>query len=208
MAHTTGAPQSDPTIQKSLGLNALVQQLQPDRKYTILDLGPAMGSNLEFWSQFPCKIHLADFSSVLKSGALDEGGDEEEEGEPGQPLFERILPFSPEDRFDIILCWDFFNYMRLDNVTRLVKHLSNFCTPGTLLFALLSSAQKMSAKPMVYKILDNERIQYMAQTGSLILSPRYNPRDINRMMVGFQVSSSFLLRNGIQEYLFMYEGEG
>jgi hypothetical protein len=209
MAPTTGASRDDAGIQKSLGLGALVQQLQPDRKYTILDLGPAMGANLEFWSQYPCKIHLADFAGILNSGALDEDEDQEEEEEEEDPrLFDWILPFDAEVRFDIILCWDFFNYIKLNKVTLLVRHLSRFCTSGTLLFALLSSAQKMPAKPTVYKILDPERIQYMAQTGSLVDSPRYNPRDINKMMVGFEVSNSFLLRNGIQEYLFVYEGEG
>lgn len=204
MAPTTGEPPADPTIQKSLGLSALVQQLQPDHKYTILDLGPAIGANLEFWSQFPCKIHLEDFSSILKSESFVERENDEDEEAVGRSFFKGLLPFSPDARFDIILCWDFFNYMNLAMVTRLVQYLTDFCTPGTLLFALLSSAQKMPAEPTVYRIIDQEHLQYLAQTGSLIVSPRYNPRDINRMMAGFQVSSSFLLRNGIQEYLFFY----
>jgi hypothetical protein len=87
-----------------------------------------------------------------------------------------------------------------------VKHLSRFCTEGTLLFALLSSSQKMPAEPTVFKIIDPERLQYMVQTDDLVDSPRYNPRDINKMMVRFDVSNSFLLRNGIQEYLFIYSG--
>jgi hypothetical protein len=42
------APES--SVQKSLALNTLFHQIREGQKYTILDLGPPVGANVEFFS--------------------------------------------------------------------------------------------------------------------------------------------------------------
>jgi hypothetical protein len=177
--------------------------MQADSRYTILDLGPALGSNLEFWSQYSCKLYLEDFARSLPSGVL---GEDEDSEQVYEPLLEILLPFGADLSFDIVLCWDIFNYLNQPQLVSFIRYLGRFCHPGTLLFALVSSAHEIPAKPSTYKIVDHERILYEVQTKSMIPCPRHQPREIKKVMEGFQLSGSFLLRNGIQEYLFVYQG--
>ena len=116
--------QPAPSLHRSNGLSALVQQLQTDSRYTILDLGPALGSNLEFWSQYPCKLYLEDFTRSLPSDVL---GEDEDNEQVHQPLLEILLPFSADLRFDIILCWDIFNYLTQVQLASFVRYLGKFC---------------------------------------------------------------------------------
>ncbi len=51
---------SGPETFSSLALGNLLAPLRSDGKHCVLDLGPASGSNVEFFSGFRCKIYVAD----------------------------------------------------------------------------------------------------------------------------------------------------
>jgi len=190
-----------PAVYKSLGLNALLDRMQGDRSYSILDLGPALEANVRFWSQFSCRLHINDFYRSYrewKSSAVL--GEESEEA-----AFSVLLPFSDETVFDIILAWDLFNYFDLRELEALVQKLSRWCRPGTLLFALISSLPNIPASPIIFRILNREQMICERSTQETRPCPRYEPRDITRLMARFTVASSFLSRRGIREYVFAFK---
>ena len=199
--HATSPALSGPTIYKSLALNALLQQLEEGRKYQILDLGPALGENINFWSRYPVKIYLPDFYQSFMSATQATAG---EEVLP-ESLLEQVLPFA-DKHFDIILGWDLFNYLESGQLESLIHVLSRMCRSRTYLFLLISTLHQIPAEPNLFKILDPERLVYENHTSRTKPCPRYQPRDIKRMMAGFEVLVSFLLRHGMQEYLFVYQG--
>jgi hypothetical protein len=59
----------------------------------------------------------------------------------------------------------------------------------------------MPALPMRYRIADPENVVWEGPRDALRPSPRYTANDVARMTPGFVVKGSYLLRNGIQEYL-------
>lgn len=191
-------PNSESIEYKSLGLNTLLDVLREGGKYSILDLGQAIGVNVDFWSQFPCRIYIQDFYRGYRAA------------EPTNPECSRsailsdLLAFSTRTSFDIILAWDLLNYLDLEDIDALIRHLSPHCRPGTFLFALISSHPEIPEEPNVYKIIDRERMTYETRTQKQRPSLRYNPKELARILSPFEVSSSFLLRNGIQEYVFVY----
>jgi hypothetical protein len=201
---TLSAPpdtQVSPAVHKSLGLNALLDQVRGDRSYSILDLGPALKANVLFWSQFSCRLHIVDFYRSYRewqAAVAPEGASEE-------AAFSALLPFSDETAFDIILAWDLFNYLDLRELEALVQRLSRWCRPGTRLFALISSLPDISASPTVFRILNREQMTHEIPTRDTRPGPRHQPRDILRLMARFTVSSSFLMRHGIQEYVFEFK---
>jgi hypothetical protein len=123
-----------PTAFKSLGLNALLDTLQDDKTYSILDLGPALEDNVRFWSQFSCRLHIQDFYHSYREWKAAAKPEEEFD----ETAFSLVLPFSDETVFDIILVWDLFNYFDLRELEVFVKSLSRWCHPGTMLFAMIS----------------------------------------------------------------------
>jgi predicted TPR repeat methyltransferase len=183
---------------RSLGLNTVLRSLQDDRKYHILDLGQPLGVNVEFWSQFRCRLYIEDFYRSYRAKAASESEVSTD------AIFAELLRFSEETSFDIILAWDLFNYLNPEESEMLIRQLSRWCRPGTLLFALISSLPLIPAEPIIFRILDSERMIYETRTHETQPCPRYYPRDIAKFMGRFEVSSSFLLRHGIQEYVFAY----
>jgi hypothetical protein len=190
-----------PTVIKSLGLNALLDTVQEDRTFSILDLGTALEDNVQFWSQFSCRLQIQDFYRSYqewKAGAKPE----EEFNEVAVSV---MLPFSDDTVFDIILVWDLFNYFDLRELEVFIHRLSRWCRPGTRLFAMISILPDISLSPTLFRILNREQMIHEITTPETRLSPRHQPRDIVRLMERFTVSCSFLLRHGIQEYVFAFK---
>ena len=189
-----------PTVCKSLGLTALLDTLEEDRTYSILDLGPALEDNVRFWSQFSCRLHIQDFYRSYQEWKAAAKPEEECD----EAAFSALLPFSDKAIFDIILVWDLFNYFGMRELTMLVKRLNRWCRQGTKLFALISILPDISKSPTMFKILNREQMIHEIPTQETRPSPRHQPRDILKLMARFNVCCSFLLRHGIQEYVFEF----
>lgn len=186
---------------KSLGLKALLQALMEDRKYNTLDLGRASGSNVEFLSRFSSKIRVEDLYETLAAAKFFERGEEPFD----ESVFGRTLSIPAHERFDIILSWDLVNYLKHEEIRALVRYLESFCAQGTFLFTSCSMLKEIPAVPMTFKILDSETLAYTADSPEMRPCPRHTPRDIGFLMSPLRVHSSFILRNGMQEYVFIHD---
>jgi hypothetical protein len=190
-----------PAVHKSLGLNVLLDSVRGNQSYSILDLGPALDANVRFWSRFSCRLYIQDFYRCYREGkaalAAPPAGSE-------GACFSGLLPFSDGTVFDIILAWDIFNYFDLRELKALVQRLSRFSRPRTRFFALLSSLPDIPASPMRFRIINRQNVTCEIQTRETRPGPGYEPRDIVRLMAPFRVSSSFLMRQGIREYVFAF----
>ena len=158
-------------------------------------------ANVDFFSQFSCKIYIEDLYHTLSSFDYFSP----EDGFTYQTVFDYLLPYTQNTRFDIILSWDIFNYLERDEFKSLISHLGNFCNKGTLLFSLISTLKHIPEKPTTFRIQDQESLQYQAGSTVLRPCPRYQQTDLNHLMPHFRVCNSFLLRNGFKEYLLVYE---
>jgi hypothetical protein len=188
-------------VYKSLGLSVLLDPVRGDRTFSILDLGPALEANVQFWSQFSCWLYIHNFyRSYRKWKTAVVPGEVSEEA-----AFSALLPFSDETVFDIILAWDLFDYFDLRALEALVQRLSRWCRPGTRFFALISSLPNIPVSPTLFRIRNREQIIYEIPTQATRPCPRHEPRDILRLMARFTVRNSFLLRHGIREYVFEFK---
>ncbi len=196
-------PDTEPQEQlhKSLALNALFHQLREDRKYRILDLGPAIGRNVEFFSRFRCRLHIEDFFETLTK--FDYFAPED--GFSYEAVFSYLLPFSRSSVFDVILAWDLPNYLDRQVLLHLIQHLARYSRPGTLLFALIATGKYITETPHRFEIIDEETLLYAGDTTVLRSGPQYDASELARLMPGFRVCNSFVLRNGYREYLMAYE---
>ena len=184
---------------KSLGLKALFEVLDPNRKYSFLDLGPVLGPNIEFLSRYASKIRVENLYWTLAGQQFFERGDECVD----ETAFDRMLSPPSHERFEIILSWDVLNYFRPEEVRVLVRYLERLCLPGSFFFAIISTLKEMPVVPMSFRILDTETLLYTTDSAETRPCRRYAPRDLGLLMSGFQAHSSYMLRNGMQEYLFV-----
>lgn len=182
---------------RSLALGALVTSLRPERRSQVLDLGRPIGSNIEWLSARNCRVFVVDLHRSLLAETV-----EARKPENSARLFEKLLPLADDDRFDAVLAWDLFNYLRPDQITALMARLAPVCQRGALLLAFVATHREIPAVPMRYRILGPQMLAWQGAATPTRSSPCYHGPDFARLMPDFQVKSSFLLRNGIQEYLF------
>lgn len=185
----------------SLAFNVLYHQFPKERKFHILDLGPASGANLEFFSQFSCRLYFEDLYATLSSFDYFSP----EDGFSYAAVFDYLLPFAGKTRFDVIFSWDLFNYLEKEELRHLMRHLSRFCNRGTILFSLISTLKTIPEKPNRYQILDPQRLLYVVNSSVMLDCPRYQQSELDHLLPNFRVGNSFILRNGFKEYLFLYE---
>jgi len=204
----------------SLSLPGLLGRLDGDRKYQILDLGAAHGATVEFFSRYSCKLYVADLHrSLLASrsspGPLADGlaeagaepnteEDEEAAAAERARAFDNLLPYEEDTRFDLILAWDLLNYLEPEQIEFLGRRLSNFSNGSTKLFAMVAIHQEIPARPCAFRIRDPETLEFDALTDRTRPAPRHAEPALRRLMAGFDVESTCVLRNGLQEYVFSF----
>lgn len=189
-----------PEVHRSLAMAALFEEIRKGRKMQVLDLGSAVGSNVEFLSQFGCKLFIEDLYSALSSRISTEEGDL-----AGPAFFAEFLALPDDTRFDVVLAWDRFNYLQRKELAAFGEQLRRYTRPGSLVFAQISFLKTIPAQPYRFKIQDEEHLVYERRTATERPSPRFAPAEVTGLLKGFRVDRSFLLKHGIQEYLLVRE---
>jgi len=182
---------------QSLALPLLLGQLGGGLRRRVLDLGPAVGANVAFFANRSCRVHIADLQqSLFPSG----------EAKPAlsSEAFEAVLraDLPTAETFDVILAWDLLNYLEDSRIRLLSRHLAQRCPPGSLLLVLISNRKEIPDRPSRFEILDQDHLVYEIETTLRRDGPQYKEALLHRCLPEFEVESTFLLRNGIQEYLF------
>lgn len=233
----TTAPHAE---HRSLALAALLQSFAGRSRLQILDLGPAVGGNVEFLSRYGCKLYIqdlygalaphlslapaappnptatslgsvitADRASAREARASWEAREERHATEGDHPdvvtRLGELLQFPPGTELDAVLAWDLLNYMDRREVAALARLLVPVCRPGALLFALVSILKLAPAEPLRFRILDGEHLSYEARSAVERPCPRYAPAELAELLRGFRLDRSYLMRHGVQEYLFARE---
>ncbi len=163
----------------------------------MLDLGPPVEHNLELLSGLGCRIRISDLYRSLSAEPL-----ETREPEACASLFERLLPLGADEHFDAILIWDLLDYLRPHEIAALMARVTPACAPRAVAFGLVSTLRQIPAAPLRYRIEDRETLSCSGTREPQRPAPRHTQPELARRMPGFEVKRSFILRHGVQEYLF------
>jgi len=197
------AERAAPPGHRSQALKALLESLRPESRSTVLDLGPPLAGNIEFLSALSCRVRIADLHRSLGAESV-----ENRQAEAMDATLERLLPLAPDERFDAILAWDVFDYLRPDQVASLMARLTAACRPEAPVLVLASTRRQIPAAPLRYRIIDRESLAAEGPLAPQRAGPCHGQPDLKRMMPGFSVRHTILLRSGVQEFLFVRGPEG
>lgn len=179
--------------QRSLALARMLDELG-GKAASVLDLGAANPSNVEFFAERRAQLTVADFHRSLLPLSSNAPSKSE--------LFRKLLPYDASTRFDLILAWDLFNYLGPEEIGLLIDSLARFFRPGTLMHAFIVSARDMPPAPSVYRILGEAELVRERRPGRDRPAPRYLEPTLLKLMPGTRVESRYQLRNGMLEYVF------
>jgi hypothetical protein len=166
----------------------------------VLDLGAACAANVAFFSRPRCRLYFADLIGEINSarGATVPGS-------PEDTLFEAYLPPGHQS-FDLVLAWDVFNYVDRDQALDLASRLARLCRAGARLFAIVGTGDTTPGRFRNYGIVDDGRVS-CRMTGERAHTGRgFAPAAFERMLEGFRVEHSFVLTDGMREYVAVRRG--
>lgn len=206
-----------PEIHPSLALGELFAGLHPDRAVHVLDLGPAVGANIAWFSaRYACTVEVADLYRSLPVAAGDDPSEALRRALPwagaagAEPVGAEPVDAEPVDAepVDVVLAWDLFNYLEREQIRALCAALAPRCRPGAPLHAMLFTLRDMPREPGTYLLRQEEAggrtatsLVYRVDRSAQRPAPRYRPAEIDALSPGFEVDRNYLLRHGVQEYL-------
>ena len=191
----TEPPAKKVVVFKSQGLGLLTQQFASTRRPNILDLGSVNGSNVTYFSQWPCMLHIEDLLWTLAENARVPAPE-------GQSNIENAIMYGHGTCFDAVLGWDLFDYLDIPTITAITHRIRHYCRPKTPLLIMSSNREVIPDKPGRFTILDEQRLRFERTGASNRDGSKYSPRALERILPGFRLQHSFLLGDGMQEYLF------
>ena len=178
---------------------SLMELMSEENKWVILDLGPARAANLDILSRFRCRLFIEDIHELASTLG---GGDIADDNAALVNWFEQWAPGVSPGSLDVVIAWDIFNYLRPELCKTFIELLTPLLKPNAFIYLLVYSQREMSALPIAFKIISDDRLEYQPPTNATRPSPRFNQTDLRKYLPQFNVIKSVLLRNGMQEYLF------
>ena len=179
----------------SPALAAIAAHLSPDSGCRVLDLGAAVAANIDFYGGFAHHVRVVDAVQELASHV-------EEEGEEGgfETLIDKIWR-GVVGEFDVVMAWDLVSHIDRDMARSVVSRLREVCRRGAKVYMLTYEGAVMPSTPQVFEIRSADRLLYRPASSGMVPAGKLPPADVERLLVGFQVESSFLLRHGVREYV-------
>jgi SAM-dependent methyltransferase len=167
---------------------------------TLLDVGPAVGSNIAFFGErFACKLHVedlyADVERHARSGTL---------ADLPAVLAGRIR--HGDASVDGILCWDLFDYLDRASAQALARELVRILRPGGALFGLFATMAGEQTHYTRFVIVDETHLRRRTTPATPVRRQILQNRDIIKLFEGLVVSDSYLLLTNTREIVFRKRG--
>jgi hypothetical protein len=161
----------------------------------VLDLGPASGSNVSFFAERGCKLFIADLNSSL-FGATNLA----DRSDALALALDRDIPAN--ESFDLVLLWDLLDYLDDVEIRILASRLQPVCHATTLLYGMISIRKEIPDRPSRFEIRNIRSIRYSPGSQYQRSAALHKEPELAKLMPDFEVESTYLLRHGLQEYLF------
>ncbi len=176
-------------------LDAVVSLAFSATRPSLLDMGPPVSANIEFFGEKGFKIFVEDFlRDYLDAGCSFSS-------------WSTWLRYPPST-FGGVLCWNLLDYVKAGDAGLLVQRLFLILKPGGLLLALFGGREDSETGNVLrHKILTPERVVHEPVPKTRIRSIHYPNREIMRLFGSFEIVRSFHHKSGFREYLFR-KGEG
>lgn len=180
----------------SPGMETVLQRLHEEEPIRILDLGPSVGANIEYLSAFAHHIRVADL--LAEGDRVDDAEDLEDH--QAEADAQQMIP-SRWGSFDLVFVWDVFDYLSEIRLRAIAGRLWEVCDLDARLFVTVSTTEYMPDNPLEHTIVDRSTLSLAARGPGRKKSPQWPPALIDRVLRGFSVERSFVLRCGLQEFV-------
>jgi hypothetical protein len=192
---TASAPM--PRKQQTLLFPSLVKNVDPDRRLSVLEIGPALPETIEYFSQYKCRLH---FAAMYTDPILQMQTGDYTDAELIAHL-KRSFGFRKGARFDLCLFWDFLNYLNDRALRAFNEALRPHLYKGTRAHAFTVRTLDTSFSNQQYGIKQDHIFSIRPRSGP---QPRTFPHTqaiLVNLLTDFDIDQGMLLPDGRLEVL-------
>lgn len=197
------APEPQEVEHTAPGLKQALERV-PRPGASVLDLGPALASNVDFFNRLGARLRIADLERSLR---------EQDLWLPTAKLaaWERaaapLLAAGDGERYDLVLTWDLPNYLGRERWTAVARRLVERLAPGGMLHLLARTGKLMPATPSHFRWVTSDKIREAPRDAATATPPRFSHGEIERLHQGLAAARSFLDKHGLQEFVLEHADE-
>jgi hypothetical protein len=206
-------PEMQETTRISNGLKEFLWNLDGLGRGTLLDLGPAWQTTLNFFIERDFRVtsddilrDWADFQATEAAAAknkdqVNAGAYEDRSPEAlAQKFLNENLSYEPAS-FDALLLWDSLDYLEPTLVRMMVSHLAEMLRPGGVVLAMFHSKKPETFHR--YRVMDTNTLQVLSSKPILPAQKPLQNREIQELFGRFRTMKSFVGRDQLRESLFI-----
>lgn len=188
-----------PTPHTSQAFELWDGECRPEGRRRLLDLGAAIGDNVHYFGEQPCRLEIADMSDALPIRV--EPGEDDDPDELERSALYDLLPSLPPRSQHGALCWDLLNYLTRSQIIALGTWLGEVLAVDGVVLLSLHTGTDMPPAPARYRIIGSSSLVREEPPGKPVPCPRYSQGDLKRDWPDFEVLRSYLLRSEAQEFV-------
>ena len=181
-------------------LRKFVVALRQRPSPALLDLGPVVGSNIQYFGeQLGCKVFVEDIFEEIERA--------DREGRlPDLPaVLDSRFPQARQS-VDGILCWDLFDFLDRRSAQVVAAHLMRVLRPDGALFGMFAAEHPVEARFARFVVVDDDTLRHRPYSRPRMRQAVMQNRDIGRLFGQLRVSDLFLLQSRVREILFRKPG--
>jgi len=193
-------------IHRSPALTAIYNEIKKSDRNRVLELGPMNEGCFRLFSKLSCKIQVENLggfirdhlSSGRKISDLDVG--------------DYLADYKEDEKFDVILSWDLFNYLELGEIKKLFEHLRPYCKPNTLLYMLRYVEKDIPERPRDFFVKDKYLLEISEEEAVSRPAPYYSTLELLSSMPGYFMQDTLMgqmgMMPGITEHVLRFAPTG
>ena len=183
--------------QTSKMLPTLIKRLDTRKRLTVLDLGPGRCETISFFSSYPCKLHFVDF---YKENLVVQEQTELSDWDL-RLKFGKLLGMKAGDRIDLVLFWDFLNYLTQPALRAFSTALRPWMHSGSVAHAFGVRADDTWLPKQRYSLISGDTFRVRSGRPVPVRSYPHTRRELGDLMPGFRIDRGTLLSDGRVELL-------
>lgn len=183
--------------QQTLLFPSLVKKISPDKRLSVLEIGPALPETIEFFSQYKCRLH---FAAMYSDPVLQVQSSECTEEELAEKI-SRSLDFPKGTRFDLCLFWDFLNYLDDKALRAFNIAIKPFLHKSTRAHAFTVRTLNTSFSNQQYGIAQAHMFSIRPREGKQARTTPHTQAILVNLLSCFDIDQGMLLPDGRLEVL-------
>ena len=200
---TMGAPRAavpvHPTFPTSI-LKDFIAGMNRKTNPVVLDIGPVIGSNIEFFLNLGVKIYMEEFLAAYANPNYTTLVDDKVTLDD-RKFFSENFDYA-DNFFDGLICWDFLSYLEPKFAKTFAERISAKMKPDSLILGFFHTQKREGPVPLYkYRISSESLLEYVPLGQPMEIKKVYQTRDVTQLFSGYESQRFYLLKHSMLEVL-------